>query len=83
MKMLKLHNGTFIGYMWIPWKKQGTVAQKLHEFSTTELTRWRAANSKGPIPPSSFKTNDMLEFHLSMVDNYKLANYGEINPAIF
>lgn len=83
MNMLKLHNGTFIGYMWIPSEKQGIVAQKLQEFSTTEFTRWRDANGKGPIPPSSFKTNDMLEFHQITVDTYKYATYGEINPAIF
>lgn len=29
MNMLKLHKGTFIGYMWIPSEKQGIVAQKL------------------------------------------------------
>lgn len=83
MNMLKLHKGTFIGYMWIPSEKQGVVAQKLQDFSTTEFTRWVDADGKGPIPPSSFKTNDMLEFHQITVDTYKYATYGEINPAIF
>ena len=44
---------------------------------------WHSPDGKGPIRPSSFKTNDMLEFHQISVDTYKFATYGEINPAIF
>lgn len=44
---------------------------------------WIHADGKGPIRPSSYKTNDMLEFHQISVDTYKFATYGEINPAIF
>ena len=84
MNQLKLHRQTFIGYMWIPSEKESIIAQKLQAFSTTEFSKWRAADGKqGPTPPTSFKTNDMLEFHQITVDTYKYATYGEINPAIF
>ena len=84
MNQLKLHKQTFIGYMWIPSEKESVIADKLQNFNTTEFTKWRAADGKqGPTPPSSFKTNDMLEFHQLTVDTYKFATYGEINPAIF
>ena len=84
MNQLKLHRQTFIGYMWIPSEKESVIAGKLQQFSTTEFSKWRAADGKqGPTPPTSFKTNDMLEFHQITVDTYKYATYGEINPAIF
>lgn len=84
MNQLKLHRQTFIGYMWLPSEKEGVIAQKLQHFNTTEFTKWRPADGKaGPTPPSSYKTNDMLEFHQITVDMYKSATYGEINPAIF
>jgi len=35
------------------------------------------------MPPTAFKTNDMLFFHQMTVDTYKYATYGEVNPAIF
>lgn len=35
------------------------------------------------MEPTSFKTNEVLEFHQLTVDTYKYATYGEINPAIF
>lgn len=70
--------------MWIPSDKEAVVSQKLQSFNTTEFSKWRAADGKvGPTPPTSFKTNDMLEFHQITVDTYKYATYGEINPAIF
>lgn len=84
MNQLKLHKQTFIGYMWIPSEKAPVIADKLQNFNTTEFAKWRPADGKsGPTPPSSFKTNDMLEFHQITVDTYKFATYGEINPAIF
>lgn len=70
--------------MWIPSEKEGVITNKLNNFNTTEFTKWRPADGKsGPTPPSSYKTNDMLEFHQITVDTYKIATYGEINPAIF
>jgi len=64
LNQLKLHRQTFIGYMWIPSDKEAVVSQKLQAFNATEFSKWRAADGKvGPTPPSSFKTNDMLEFH--------------------
>ena len=70
--------------MWIPSEKESVIANKLQAFTATEFSKWRAANGKqGPTPPTSFKTNDMLEFHQITVDTYKYATYGEINPAIF
>jgi len=84
LNQLKLARQTFIGYMWIPSDKEGIVTAKLQPFNTTEFSKWRAADGKvGPTPPSSFKTNDMMEFHQITVDTYKYATYGEINPAIF
>ena len=67
--------------MWIPTEKVIEVMDKLNEFNTTELRKWRSTLM--PTPPTSFKTNDMLEFHQLCVDTYKIATYGEINPAIF
>lgn len=70
--------------MWVPSEKEAVVADQLQAYATTEFTKWRPADGKaGPTPPSSFKTNDMLEFHQITVDTYKFATYGEINPAIF
>jgi len=84
LNMLKLHRQTFIGYMWIPSEKQGLVAAKLNQFESTEFSRWRPAEgTPGPVPPTSFKRNDVLDFHQQTVDTYKYATYGEINPAIF
>lgn len=83
LNMLKAHHQTFIGFMWIPSEKESVVTMQLQSFSTTEFSKWRATDGKGPIPPTSFKTNDMLAFHQMAVDTYKIATYGEINPAIF
>jgi len=70
--------------MWVPSDKQADVAQKLRAFNTTEFSRWRSSDGKkGPMEPTSFKTNEVLEFHQLTVDTYKYATYGEINPAIF
>mmetsp|Transcript_6409 Transcript_6409/g.7673 ORF Transcript_6409/g.7673 Transcript_6409/m.7673 type:complete len:158 (+) Transcript_6409:793-1266(+) len=84
LNMLMPHKQVFIGYMWVPSNKQAIVAQKLLSFSTTEFSRWRSSdNSNGPTPPTSFKTNEVLQFHQMTVDTYKFATYGEVNPAIF
>lgn len=84
LNMLKQHNKTFIGFMWIPAEKESIVAAKLQDFNATEFSKWNApAGKAGPIPPTSFKSNDMLAFHQVAVDTYKIATYGEINPAIF
>lgn len=70
--------------MWLPSEKEGEVVQILGDYNATEFAKYRAADgSPMPIPPSSYKTNDMLEFHQITVDTYKFATYGEINPAIF
>jgi len=52
----------FIGYMWVPSDKANTLSENLREFTETEL---RKVNSdlNLPTPPSSYKTNEMLEFH--------------------
>ena len=84
MNMLMAHKQVFIGYMWVPSDKQALVSEKLRDFNTTEFSRWRSSDgSKGPTVPTSFKTNEVLQFHQITVDMYKFATYGEINPAIF
>ena len=59
--MLKLHKHAFIGYMWVPADKVAQVAEKLDEFGTVEFSKWEPNDGKkGPTPPTSFKTNDVL-----------------------
>jgi len=61
LNMLKLHHHTFIGYMWVPADKQGIVSERLDEFGTTEFSRWNSNDDENrPIPPTNFKTNDVL-----------------------
>lgn len=61
LNMLKLHKHAFFGYFWIPADKVAQLHEKLNEFHTTQITRWVPTdNRKGPVPPSSFKTNDVL-----------------------
>ena len=61
LNMLKLHKHAFVGYFWIPADKVAQLHEKLNEFHTTQITRWVPTdNRKGPVPPTSFKTNDVL-----------------------
>jgi len=83
LNMLMAHKQVFIGYMWVPSAKQAIVANKLRTFPTTEFSRWRSGDGNMPIPPTSYKANDVITFHQMNVDQYKIATYGEINPAIF
>lgn len=63
LNMLKAHHQTYIGFMWIPADKESIVTMALQEFNTTEFMKWNAPDGKGPTPPTSFKSNDMLWFH--------------------
>lgn len=83
LNQMSLKRQTFIGFVWVPADKEHVISQKLAQYNTTEFKMWIHADGKGPIRPSSYKSNAMLEFHQISVDTYKFATYGEINPAIF
>ena len=84
LNMFMPYKQVFIGYLWVCQDKEAMLNDKLSEFSETELRKYRAPEgTKGPMKPTSFKSNEVLEFHQATVDMYKYATHGEINPAIF
>lgn len=52
-------------------------------FPTTEFNRWNTNDDSGLVPPTYFKSNDVIFVHQTMSDMYNSATYLEMNPAVF
>lgn len=74
---------TYIGFIWAPVDQEAYIKEQLKVFPTTEFNRWNTNDDSGLVPPTYFKSNDVIWVHQTMSDMYNYATYLEMNPAVF
>lgn len=75
INMMNARQSTFIGFIWAPVDKEAFIKDHLQNFSTTEFNRWNTNEESGLVPPTYFKSNDVIFVHQTMSDMYNCATY--------
>lgn len=88
MNMMDYDHGRkcLIANGWCPVRETPTIQQALRKGVQRTGSAVPSIMSVVPtheVPPTYFRTNKFTEVFQDMVDAYGVANYGEINPAVF
>jgi len=86
MNLLKTDKNSMIAEGWVPTNKIPTIQQCLREAAEStgsNVTPIMNEVSYRSVPPTYNVTNKFTKCFQSIVDSYGVANYREINPALY
>lgn len=86
MNLLKIDKNSMIAEGWVPTNKIPEIQQRLREAAEstgTNVTPIMNEVSYKSVPPTYNVTNKFTKCFQNIVDSYGVANYREINPALY
>jgi len=60
INMLSRRQSTYIGFIWAPVDQEPHIKEHLQNYPTTEFNRWKTEGGSGLVPPTYFKSNDVI-----------------------